>query len=122
MAGRQVFAKVGDGRYLALDGASLSMTAGPLLEAMAAKRAFEVELRGVPLSKCAVLVRASAAKTAPPADVAACGLEDALTLGDVAAGLLGDLFIHVQLPASVAAGAGAGGDSMHRLDAAAVAS
>lgn len=54
----------------------------------------------MPLSKCAVLVRASAAKTAPPADAAVCILEDALTLGDLAAGMDGNLFVHVQLPAS----------------------
>lgn len=121
---RLVLVKVGDGYYsdVTLDDVT-GMRRMALLESLAATRAFEVELRDVPLSKCAVHVRASEAKTAPSADVAARVLEDALTLGDLfpadleGAPAAGNLYIHVRLPPSVVAGAGAGGESMHSEDA-----
>ena len=113
MAQRHVLVKVGDGKHLSFDDASvMGMTSGALLKALKRDEAFEVELRDVALSKCTVRVCASVTKTAPSdlEAAAARGLEGAETLGDVAAGLVGNLFIHVQLPASMAAGAGAGGE------------
>ena len=120
MAQRHVLVKVGEGKHLSFNDASLGMTSGALLVALAGTRAFEVELRDVALSECAVRVCASASKRAPSEQEAAAarGLEGAETLGDVAADLAGNLFVHVQLPAAVAAaaaaaaGVGAGGESI----------
>ena len=111
MAGRQALVKVGDGKYLTFDdgaGVLMSMSSGALLEALAGTRAFEVELRDVPLSMCTVRVCASASNKAPSDQevVAARELEGAETLGDLAAGMAGNQFIHVQLPALAAAGGG----------------
>ena len=103
MSARQTLVKVGAGRYLTVDGVSLSATSGSLLRALKRDEAFEVELRDVPLSNCTVRVCASASSKAPSADEAAAAraLEGAETLGDVAAGLVGgNLFIRVELPAS----------------------
>jgi len=70
----------------------------------------------VALSKCTVRVGAGASKKTPSNEDAAAALEleGAETLGDVAAGLVGNLFVHVQLPALATAGAGAGGESQLR--------
>ena len=111
MAGRQALVKVGDGKYLTFDdgaGVLMSMSSGALLEALAGTRAFEVELRDVPLSMCTVRVCASASDEEPSeAEMrGAHELKGAKKLGDLAAGTAGNLFIHVQLPALAAAGAG----------------
>ena len=108
MAQRHVLVKVGEGKHLSFDDASvMGMTSGALLMALAGTRAFEVTLRDVALSECAVRVCASASKRAPSEQDAAAAreLEGAETLDDVSAGLVGNLFVHVQLPAAVAAAA-----------------
>ena len=110
MAGRQALVKVGDGKYLTFDGAGvlMSMSSGTLLNALKHDEAFEVELRDVPLSMCTVRVCASASDEEPSeAEVrGAHELKGAKKLGDLPAGTAGNLFIHVQLPALAAAGAG----------------
>ena len=119
MAQRHVLVKVGEGKHLSFDDASvMGMTSGALLKALKRDEAFEGELRDVTLSKCTMRVCASASKTAPSDLEAAAAreLEGAETLDDVAAGLVGNLFVHVQLPAAAAAaaaaaGVGAGGES-----------
>ena len=107
---RQVLVKVGDGKYLTFDGAGvlMSMSSGTLLKALKHDEAFEVKLRDVALDDCTVRVCASASNKAPSDQevVAARELEGAETLGDLAAGMAGNQFIHVQLPALAAAGGG----------------
>lgn len=96
-----VLVKVGDDGLWALVKTDLSNADRMTLLKALRDGAFEVELRDVPLSKCAVKVCASTSKRAPSIEEesAARALEGAETLGDVAAGLAGNLFIHVQLPA-----------------------
>ena len=79
-----------------------------LLEALAGTKGFSPKLAGVALHDCAVRVCASASNKAPSDQevVAARELEGAETLGDLAAGMAGNQFIHVQLPALAAAGGG----------------
>ena len=115
MAGRQALVKVGNGKYLTFDdgaGVLMSMSSGALFEALAGTRAFEVKLRDVALDDCTVRVCASASDEEPSeAEMrGAHELKGAKKLGGLAAGMAGNLFIHVQLPASMAAGAGAGGE------------
>ena len=114
MAPPLVLVKVGEGKCIAFDDAAvLSFTSGALLLALAETSLFAVKLRGVPLDDCAVLVRAhaslkwSSAVEATPA----LELEGGETLGAVAAGLAGNLFIHVQLPMSTTRGPGEDGES-----------
>ena len=114
MAGRQALVKVGNGKYLTFDdgaGVLMSMSSGALLKALKHDEAFEVKLRDVALDDCTVRVCASASDEEPSeAEVrGAHELKGAKKLGDLPAGTAGNLFIHVQLPALAAAGAGAGG-------------
>ena len=112
MAGRQMLVKVGEGKYLTVDGVSTSVTSGTLLKALKRDETFAVSLEGVPLDKCSVHVCASPFKKAPSADeeAAARELEGGDNLGELVKDLVGNLFIHVRLPA-VGAGAGVGGES-----------
>jgi hypothetical protein len=120
---RVVLVKVGDGYYSDVTLDVTGMRRMALLEALAVTRAFEVKLRNVALDECAVSVCASASKKAPSAEeeAAARALEGAEALtdlaGDMVTAALPYLYIHVQLPPSVVAGAGAGGESMHYEDA-----
>ena len=117
MAQRHVLVTVGEGPWSLVKADLFTLDRVSLLVALKHDEAFEVELRDVALSKCKVRVCASASKTAPSDQeaAAACELEGANTLGEVAAGLVGNnLFIHVLLPASTAAGAGVSGESNAR--------
>ena len=124
MAQRLVLIKVGEeGLYSDVDvtdDALMGMRRMALLKALKRDDSFAVELRDVPLSQCKVRVCASASKKAPSADEEASAreLEGGDNLGDLAAGLADNLFIRVQLPALMAAGAaGAGGELEHNGDA-----
>ena len=104
--------KVGDGLWSLVKMDLIAADRMSLLKALKHDEAFEVELRDVPLSMCTVRVCASASDEEPSeAEVRGANeLKGAKKLGDLAAGMAGNLFIHVQLPALAAAGAGAGGE------------
>jgi len=123
MAQRLVLVKVGEGLYSDVDitaEALMGMRRMALLKALKRDDSFAVKLRDVALDDCTVRVCASASKQAPSTDEEASArqLQGGDSLGDLAAGLAGNLFIRVQLPALMAAGAtAAGGESVHHWDA-----
>ena len=120
MAQRLVLVKVGEGLWSRVQTDLSKEDRMSLLEMLAGTRAFAVKLRDVALDDCAVCVCASASNKAPSTDEEASArqLEGGDSLGDLAADLAGNLFIHVQLPASrAAAAAAAGGESVHNWDA-----
>ena len=108
-APRAVLVQVGDGQWsdvtLPVD-KLMSMRFMSLLKTLKHDEAFAVELRDVPLSKCAVTVCASTSTKAPSIVEAAAAraLEGAETLGDLVgdwlAATLPYLYIRVALPAS----------------------
>ena len=110
---RLVLVKLGGGlsySRVQFDGV-MRMDRADLLTALADSRLFSDELRGVPLSKCTVTVRASPSLRWSSAMEADCALEleggetlGALAVGFGASSLSDNLFIHVQLPAGAGAG------------------
>jgi len=109
-AAPRVLVKVGDGKDLVFEHAGLvAMHSGALLKAFAKDEGFRVDLQGVSLDKCTVLVTASAAKTPSQAEEgAAVELTADDTLQDYVDTLCkgttlpagARLFIRVQLPAA----------------------
>ena len=108
MAQRAVLVKVGAGLWSLVKTDLAMADRVSLLEALAATRAFEVSLQGVPLDKCAIRVCASASDEEPSEAEAGSALElkGAKTLGALATGMEGNLFVRVQLPAAEGTGAG----------------
>lgn len=107
VAFKAVLAKLGDGQWRTIDFDVTPLNAGTLLKALKHDEAFEVELRDVPLSRCAVSMLASASDEGPTAveeESGATELKGARTLGVLAGGMLTVarpyLCIRVALPAS----------------------
>ena len=100
--------KVGDGLWSLVKMDLIAADRMSLLKALKHDEAFEVKLRDVALDDCTVRVCTSASNKAPSDKevVAARELEGAEALGDLAADMAGNQFIHVQLPALAAAGGG----------------